>query len=164
MLARGSHVFADTNVIIEAHRASCWGALTGAFRMDTVSRCIEELNTGRRRPVQVDTQALAASVQPKVVTPAQVAKLAFLYPESSDLDPGEQELLAFVMDLPADTFFVCSPDKAAIRAAHVLKIIERYVALEDLTDAAGIRADLREQYTKRFMAQQRSRLLLEDLG
>jgi len=163
MLTRGSHVFADTNVIIESHRVGCWAALMGTFQMDTVMRCVEELNTGRRRAVAVDTQATIAAIQPKSVTQAQVVKLMFLYPGSSDLDPGERELLAYVMDLPADTFFVCSPDKAAIRAAYALKIIERYVALEDLTEITGQRFDFRNQYAKKFMAHQRSRLLLEEL-
>jgi hypothetical protein len=61
MLQAGLHVFLDTNVIIEAHRASVWKAIDGALHLDTVTRCIEELNTGRRRPVAVDTTVLSGT-------------------------------------------------------------------------------------------------------
>ena len=79
------------------------------------------------------------------------------------LDPGEKELLGYVLSLPSDTYFLCSPDKALVRAAFVLKLIDRYVALEDMTDTAGLKPALKYQYTKRFMSEQRTRLLLEEL-
>lgn len=124
-------------------------------------KCVEELYTGRKRPVAVDTTVLIADLKPKQPTPVQLAQLRLRYPDSEDLDPGEKELIAVVLSLPPDTYFLCSPDKAAIRAAYTLGIIDQYVALAHLTEIAGARASLAHQYGKSFLSEQRTKLLLE---
>lgn len=161
MVETGSHIFMDTNVIIEAHRVNVWPALCGQFTLDTVTRCLEELNTGRRRAVVVDTDKLASTIQPKTPTREHITSLMMRYPQSVDMDDGEKEILAYTLSLPPNTFFICSPDKALIRAVYVLDLIDRYVALEDLTEFAGLRPDLQYQYTRAFLAEYRTKLLLE---
>lgn len=161
MVEAGSHVFLDTNVIIEAHRVNAWRAICGQFRLDTVMRCIEELNTGRRRPVTVDTDEIIVRLAPKEPSPQHMTILAVRYPESVDMDDGEKEILAYVLSLQPNTFFICSPDKALIRAAYALDLIDRYLALEHLTESAGLKPDIEYQYTKAFLGEYRTKLLLE---
>ena len=47
-MTRGDMVL-DTNVIIEAHRTKCWGAVVNAFKVETVEKCCEEAATGDKR-------------------------------------------------------------------------------------------------------------------
>jgi hypothetical protein len=75
-----------------------------------------------------------------------------------DLDPGEKHLLAYVMDIK-DAFFICSPDKACIKAAKKIGILDRMVTLEELFESAGISVTLKKQFTKVWHAQFRTSLL-----
>ena len=45
-MQRGQVVLVDTNIIIEAVRVNCWGALTAHFSVETVEKCCEEARTG----------------------------------------------------------------------------------------------------------------------
>lgn len=59
-------VLVDTNTIIECWRVSAWKALTGAYAVETVEKCVEETQTGfqRRRPEErIDLQVLRASLR-----------------------------------------------------------------------------------------------------
>jgi hypothetical protein len=164
MLERGSHVFVDTNVILEAHRARCWPGLVGYYRLDTVWKCVEECATGNRsaQAVQVDIEAIRAQLLPKTVTVPMTAALRLRLTAPIDLDPGEAELLAYVVGEP-DTWLLCSPDRGAIRAAKLLGILDRVVAMEDMLATAGIHAELRRHFLSAWLADFRTRLALEDV-
>lgn len=161
MIPAQQHVLVDTNVIIEAHRTRCWGALVVRYGMDTVCRCVEECETGNRRrnTVEVDTARLSAELMPKVVTPSMILTLAQRLGGKVDLDPGEKELLAYALTL-ADCWIVTSPDKAAVRAGHLLGVVDRFVSLEELAVDAGQRPDLRDQYTSRWLHNFRTQVIL----
>ncbi len=164
MLERGSHVFVDTNVILEAHRTGCWHGLLGYYRLDTVWKCVEECETGNRsaQAVQVDTDALRQQLAPKTVPAPVLAGMRLRLAAPIDLDPGESELLAHVVGQP-DAWLLCSPDRGAIRAAKLLGILDRVVALGDMVTAAGLHADLRAHFLSAWLTGFRTRLALEDL-
>ena len=152
----------DTMVIIEAHRANCWNALLGQFQMDTVSRCVEECETGnqrRRNPVTVDTVAMRKRLAPKSVTPVMVYEMEQRLAGRVDLDPGERELLAYAVT-QQDAWIISAPDKAAMRAGMLLGILDRFVSLQDLANSAGQNPALRENFTNRWQANFRAQLLL----
>jgi hypothetical protein len=55
----------DTNVIIEAHRTKCWGAVVNVFKVETVEKCCEEAATGDKRRadyVVINVEAMKKSV------------------------------------------------------------------------------------------------------
>ena len=94
------------------------------------------------------------------VTPEQVAELRFKLAGKVSLDPGEEALIAYACGHP-DAWVICSPDKAAVRACFILGFLDRVVALEDLTESSGIAVDLRRNYTRNWLANFRTDLLLE---
>jgi len=46
MIRPGENVLLDTTAIIEAHRQGIWEPLVHGFRLATVEKCIEEVDTG----------------------------------------------------------------------------------------------------------------------
>ncbi len=161
MIPAQQHVLVDTNVIIEAHRTTCWRALVDRYVMDTVCRCVEECETGNRNrnAVAIDTARLKVDLKPKVATPQMILTLAQRVGGRVDLDPGEKELLAYALSLQ-DCWIITSPDKAAVRAGHVLGVAERFVSLEALANDAGQRPALRDQYTTRWLSVFRTQVML----
>jgi|GEM_PF-2022770 len=78
-LKRGDIVMLDTNVMIEAHRVSCWKALANAFQLKTVTRCVQEaINTRMaNRPdyVEVPLESLESRIDIHDLTEMQIAQL-----------------------------------------------------------------------------------------
>lgn len=149
-------VLLDTNVIIEAHRVSCWKALSNFFRLQTVRRCIQEATDtrGRHRPgyVEVPMDSLEGRIGIFDVTAAEIAQLQFRAPNVYDLDDGERDLLAYACKCDA-TWVLASPDHAVVQAMKVLKMLDRFVSLEALLEIAKIKpaAHLRENHRKRWL-------------
>lgn len=166
MIEEGAHVFVDTNAILEAHRVQCWPALIKRFQMDTVWRCVEECETGNQRtrnPIYVDTESLKNTIRPKSVSDEDVLSLYMRHPGTVDLDVGERELLAYALKIEHEIFFLCSPDKACIRAAFHLGFMDRYVALEHLTEKIGLNPPLKRNFSKKWMQGIRTDILLGKL-
>lgn len=46
MIRPGENVLLDTTAIIEAHRQGIWEPIVNGFRLATVEKCIEEVDTG----------------------------------------------------------------------------------------------------------------------
>jgi hypothetical protein len=139
----GQVVLVDTNVIIAAHRAACWNALAGYFSVQTVEECVKETQTGyqNRSPEEsIDRASLMKAL--KHVAPVSQLEKAHLMLRCADigaLDPGERDLLAHAV-ARTDTWLLCGPDKATIRAAHEMGLIDQIVSLERLVEAAGVGA------------------------
>lgn len=162
MSAGKSHVLVDTMVIIEAHRVKCWRALVGHYRLDTVSKCIEECETGNQRyrnKVEVDTAALIRELGPKSPSQADMNRMIVKCSEAWKLGAGERHLGAYALTL-VEPFQICSPDKEFIRVCFVLGILDSFISLEELAVAAGARVQLRENFTKRFMEKVRTDIKL----
>jgi hypothetical protein len=60
---------------------------------------------------------------------------------------------------------ICSPDKAAIRAAVAVGLGDRVVSLEEMVTSVGARPSppLRERFTSRWLVSFRSKVKLEGL-
>ena len=136
-------VLFDTNVIIEAVRTQCWNAITGQVSIETVGACRVE--------------ALAGSA-------ATIRNYVPVVPRADSLDEGEHDLLAHAY-ARSEPFLLCSPDKAAIRAAVALGIGDRLVSLDELVAEVGARPRpaLREQFTSSWLVSFRSRVKVEGL-
>jgi hypothetical protein len=164
MVLEGSHVLLDTMVIIEAHGVGCWRAMLSHYRLDTVEKCMEECASGdqmRREYVPIDVQALQTDISPKSVAPGDLAKFTLQYPGAMDLDEGERELMAYALTLESGSYFICSSDRACLRAGFTLGMKDSFVSLEELIDGTGERVRLRKHFTKTWLEQVRTDFLLK---
>lgn len=151
---KGDRVLIDSNAIIEAHRTRCWPNLLAFFSMETVDMCARECAGGQQRHrnyVAVDTNALREKISIHDVTDAMRLELICREPSSSDIDDGERDLLAFALTLPDDVFLICSPDKACMKVAAKMGLLNRLVSLETLADRVGRKnLHLRRNYTEQW--------------
>ena len=162
-------VLVDTNVIIEAVRTGCWRAITGQLEIETVEACASEALAGShshvRGYVTVTRDELSRLQVVHAVTPAAQAAFKLTYGDADSLDQGEHDLLAFAHVDSSEERAICSPDKAAIRAAVAVGLGDRVVSLEEMVTSVGARPSppLREQFTSRWLVSFRSKVKLEGL-
>jgi hypothetical protein len=158
-------ILVDTNVILEGHRTGSWRALVGRFRVETVTDCVIETQTGaqKRRPEQrIDPAELRLGAVHDVTDVERAVALT-----RDDLvrflDPGEQALWAHAIGR-VDTWLLCGPDKASLRLGVRLGFRDRMVAFEALLDDAGHRprTPLRTHYTKAWLATCLAELALQE--
>lgn len=138
-------VFVDTNVILEAFRTGCWAALSAAFSVETVEKCIEEALTGDPtdpRHMAVDRDILVAGLAARhAVDKRTIARFALAHPASAGLDDGELHLLAWLHGQGLTTkvkLLLSTADKAAIVAAGRLDWLDIVTSLEQLAQQAGV--------------------------
>ncbi len=149
----GQSVLVDTNIIIEAVRTNCWGALTARFTIETVDKCCEEARTGRQhRPgyVAIEEKVLREKLVTNMVSDTELAGLSIQYADAALLDDGERHLWAHAVTR-GDLWIASTGDKAAFFAACALGWRDRLVSLEELADVAGARHALKQikpQFTK----------------
>lgn len=137
-------VLLDTCVIIEAHRISCWKALCQAFDVETVQCCVDEccagdpLKPGRVPIKREDLHAGMARVHD--VTDIMLATLAIEQDDLPALDDGELHLMAWLHANPTEAVLtvISTSDRAALRAAHVLRLLDRVTSLQELGRGAGV--------------------------
>ena len=161
---RGQLVFCDTNAIIEAFRIRGWTGLASEFKLATVEMCCHEAGRGdsaKRGYIPVDVTLVRETAEVQAVTEREKAKVMLRLSDPSALDPGELELLAHLASRQ-DSWWVCSPDGACVRAGKELGVLDRFVSLEELLDAIGRNADLRHNFTKQWMSEFRTKLWLEE--
>lgn len=126
-------ILVDTNVIIECHAAGCWAVFAGAFRPETVEKCVEETQNGRqkRRPEQqIDEAALRRSLgSVHAVSEVQLAEV-FLRGGDS-IDEGERHLWAHALSRQ-DAWILCGPDRGSLRFGFKAGRASNLISLEEL--------------------------------
>ena len=80
---------------------------------------------------------------------------------ATSLDDGEKHLLAFLVAKKGDSLFVCSPDKACMRAGHFLGLLDRFVSLEELLPE--IKGKLRPNFTTKWLNETKTRVRMGSL-
>lgn len=166
MIQRGDIILLDTTAIIEAHRVRGWGAIIKCFRIETVGKCVEECGTGdpsRRTRVPVDVIALSSKVRVHTVPKSYMIDTALQCPRFSMIDPGEREVLAQALcgyDQAA-VWYVSTQDGGAVRVGSELGILDRFVSLEEMTKIAGVRAELKNNFTEKWLSGVRTKIKLE---
>lgn len=138
-------VFADTNVILESFRTSCWTAISNHFAVETVDKCVEEALTGYPgdpRHIAVPPADLKAGLAGQhTVTRKELANLVLSHPSSGTLDDGEKHLFAWLFAnklLPSQVIVVTTADKAALVASNGLGWLDCTTSLEELARKAGV--------------------------
>ena len=161
---KGDRVLIDTNAIIEAYRLNCWNNLVAFFSMETVDMCAREAASGQqhRNYVPIDTVALRNNIQVYAVTNAMRTELILKESSAVDLDDGEKDLIAFAMTLPSNVFLICSPDKACMKVAAKLGLLDRLVSLQILAQRVGRgKLNFRRNYTEQWHRQQCAAIQME---
>lgn len=162
-MQQGQIVLVDTNIIIEAVRTNCWHALLSYFTVETVQTCIEEARTGdplRREYVAVSDKELEGVHQTHAVTQSMRAGLALALPDAAALDPGERDLFAHALTRD-DAWIAGCADRAALKAAFSLGWKDRFVSLEALCRAAGIKPHLKAHFQELWLSKVRTAFLLD---
>ena len=159
-------VLVDTNVILEAIRTGSFRALSGAYQIETVDKCIEETQTGtqfRKRNIPVDIDELQNSLQ-KIHTPTSFerAKLSIDLGGLS-LDEGEFMLWAHAYSRN-DVWKLCGPDKASLRCGVRLGLSDRLISLEKLLKVISFRPKtvLKKAYTTNWHESTMAQILLDE--
>jgi hypothetical protein len=152
-IPRDANIYVDTNIIIEAAKLGIQEHIQGHYsNLKTVNKCIEEIETGNRYSCQrlnIDTSFFKeSSCEPSNI---QLAELEIKLNNEMDLHAGEKHLFASIMSLKPGTFLVCSPDKASIRAAKKLGILNRMITFEELLASSGRdTVKLEQQFTRKW--------------
>ena len=153
---KGQRVLLDTMVIIEAHRVGCWSSLLNWFKLETVERCIIECASGNKARagyVPLDAEKLKTEMTVHEVSQTMRTELATKGGSMIGVHDGERDLLSYALTQPPIPL-VCCVDKAAIRLAHRLKMLERLIALDEMAHEAGNRKQgYARQYTKAWLAE-----------
>jgi hypothetical protein len=160
-------VLADTNVLLEAHRIGCLKTLCAQHLIVTVSKCIEETQTGfHLRPPEgtIPRESLQSALsQIAEVSKIEVATIELRLPTGPYLDDGEKHLLAHALTR-TDSYLLCGPDRAMIRAAVKLNLSEKLVSLAQLAAEANVGTRqlklLRENFGKRWLEDERAKAVL----
>lgn len=165
-MKRGDTVFIDTNAIAAAHQFRILAAVRGGVALHTVSECLDEATRPNRRGKVLysgsreDLAAAFATVHS--VTDIMRVDLARTLPLGLMLDPGERDLLAAAFASGANCWWLCGPDRAALRALISRGRGMQMVSLERVAGLVGqTRRDLPPQFTERWLQTERARLELD---
>jgi len=164
MPPRRAKVLVDTNAIEAAHRYGSWNALHKYFQLETAQHCIEEAlrpNRKGKRLVNRNRDDLEKEIIAHDVTDADRAVLIYKLQGRVDLDPGEMDLLSIALSIKTGAWWLCGPDKATIRAMHLMGIVDRMCSLQALAETAGAKLNnAEEQFTEKWLSSMRIQLLL----
>lgn len=165
-MKKGDIVLIDSTVIIEAHKATCWDALAGFFRLETVETCVVECATGDlRKPgrVAIDSAVLQRQIAVHHVNHADFARAIAACVRLQFLDAGEKELLAHAHNHIKDAWLISSQDAGCVRAGHILGFLDRFVSLEEMVFSVGLKRQFGRQFTDKWLKALRTELKLEQL-
>lgn len=166
MIKRGDIILVDTTVIIGAYKYRCWDSLAHNFKIETVRMCMQEFATGghasRARP-PIDISKLEKSLKVNKVDLGQTVSAGIKSARLNNLDPGEKELLSHAHSRK-DCWLISSQDAACIRVGNELGFLDKFVSLEEMTECIG-RKDIIyvEQYTRKWLESQRTKLKMEEI-
>ncbi|KMM86374.1 hypothetical protein HX787_28090 [Pseudomonas tolaasii] len=166
MFEKDQIVLVDTNVILEAHRVTCWNTLASYFRLATVETVVEETQTGfqNRSPAQTIQLAPLRGSFHHIENITNEARAQFALDNPNVLlDPGERDLIIYARSLdPKTTWFLNSPDMAAVRYCHHSKWLDRLVSLEAMNKhiSAHTTSNLRDNFSENWLSVRKTKLLL----
>lgn len=155
MRLRNKPLLVDTNLILEAHRCGCWKQIASAFCVETVTKCVEETQTGKQRTdrkVKIDEPALRRSVRVHDVTREELLLVQQM--GGAGLDHGEMHLWAHALTR-TDVWVLCGPDTASLKFGFNSGHKDRLVHLEAVLAEIGVRLprNIGEHFGRRWHEQ-----------
>lgn len=147
-----------------AHDLGCWNALRQAFKLHSVSKCVEEatrMNRYGKVLVHRSAEDLAAELTLGNVDSLMLATVTLKIGAHADLNEGERHLLAYALSL-SGVWFLCGPDNGTVRAMQILSILDRMVSFEALAKVAGHRIGrLAHHFSESWLSRHRLAALLD---
>jgi len=166
-------ILVDTCVIIEAFRINCWKALCNHFDVETVQCCVDECAAGDPlAPNRICVPAAELIKGLSKVHNVDALMLATLAIEREDLpaiDEGELHIMAWLHANPSEAVLtsISTADKAAIRATHVLQLVDNVYSLQELGKSAGVGhrqlQGLKHHFTEDWLSTLRTQLKMKIL-
>lgn len=160
-----SHIFMDTNAIAAAVAVNQWHNLKQNYKVETVRECVEEaLRPNRKGQVLVE---MPEDRFVQGITVHEVDdRLRFDLKSQGvpDLDAGEEDLLAYART-QREYWWLCGPDRAAVRALHAIGKLDRSVSLERLMQSymkKGKAPNLDYGQTEAWLSKFRMQLQLDE--
>lgn len=132
-------VLLDNNAIGDAVDLGVWNALNAAYsgKLETVSEVADEAGTYfRKKPNTAELMASLNAMRVHEVSDSERAEL-FVRTEGLALDEGERDLWSHAIGRK-DSWILCGPDRASLRAAARLGFQEKLISLEELLQQAGL--------------------------
>jgi hypothetical protein len=163
-LIRGALVYIDANSIADAHSANGWNALRNGFHLVTVPLCVEEATRQNKHGVTLTDKsvtALQAELEVRSVDDVARFQLREALGTGVALDDGERDLISAARLDPRRAWHLCGPDRASLRALHVLNLLDRMVSLEEMLALVGASTrTLKPNMTTRWLSEKRTKLAL----
>jgi hypothetical protein len=160
---RGGTVLFDTNIIIECFRAGCWKAICAHFSVESVKTCFDEALAGNKQAagyIKVDEELLRNGLKNcHQVSDLQRVEFNLRSAWGDSIDAGELDLFAYALSNKGAWMVACA-DRAAVRVALELGWADRFVSLESLARASGVKQRLYEQFSESWLAQVRTQFAL----
>lgn len=165
-------VFVDTNVIIESFRVNCWVSLCNRYSVETVETCFNEALAGNpNKPGYnpVNRTVLANGLTAlHAVSPIDIARFTFQFPEHMGLDDGELHLLAWLHPqniMSESLIMISTADRAAVRATGELGWLDSLVSLEELANKSGVSKNtiqnLLDHYKINWLSTLKTKIILD---
>lgn len=137
-------VLVDTCIIIEAFRINCWKTLCQNLSVETVQCCVDEccrgdpLKPGRVSIPREELVAGLASIHE--VSDLMLAKLSLENDDLPALDDGEFHMMAWLHSNPSEAILtaISTSDRAAVRAAHVIRLLDQVTSLQELAKMSHV--------------------------
>lgn len=152
-MKRNDIILVDACVIIEANQKGYWGALHKNFRLETVTCCIIEAQTGRAQrinPPVTEAELRAAFNAIYDVSQEEVLDALEGY-DIGHLDDGEQELWVHALKRN-DAWLLSGPDEASMKFGCNNGHAERLVSLEGALNVLGERnPKLQQNYQNNWL-------------
>lgn len=145
-------------MIIEAHRVSCWNALSHYYNLHTVEKVIEETQTGyqNRRSEQTIDQVLLRKSFCCIETITELQIVEFeMSNVGQGLDDGEKQLIIYAHTIKDNVWFLNSPDLASIRYACQNGWADHLVSLESMTRhlSCRLKSNLERNFTENWLSE-----------
>lgn len=93
------------------------------------------------------------------VSVEEIAQVEVRLSEPGLIDPGEKELLAHALGKPG-VWHVSASDRGAVVAGHELGLLDRFVSLEALARVLGIKPQLKNHFTEKWLSALRTDILM----
>jgi hypothetical protein len=155
-------VLMDNCAISGAIRAGVWTMLLGGYAMETVEEVAREAGTFFRK--RDDHRELAEGFRKVQVHPVDTAAQVELKVciSALPLDDGELDLWAHAIGRE-DSWILCGPDIASLRAAVRLGLADRIVSLEALLGGLGVTGrKLTVEQTEKWLRATLGRIIVEE--
>ena len=136
-------ILLDATAMLEAIRVEAWNPLRGAYQIESVETCVEEVLTGPKSPfADIPLRIAAFPHTLKAVHAVSDLQLvaATLRPGPS-IDRGELALWAHALGR-TDAWGLCGPDRASMRWGYENGYRDRLLSLGKLLSDIGFKPKL----------------------